>query len=243
MADTATNADTSTAKKTDESTQSADAAKAATNETAPKPITQAELTATLAEFRNSINADIRRANKAEESGKKKAAATGDEDDSERVTVAALKRQIDQDKQSGVEKDKRTNEKIARNAYKDMLVTAGLNPIHAQDIAEGYARKHRDGITILDDDSVHIAEEKDADAKPLSVVAAEFLKTDRGKSYLLPKKTPSVELGKGGKGGGGTGEHPMLKMSPQEIIKHPDFRLRATFKRDHPAEFAEKMNGL
>ncbi len=195
----------------------------------------AALTSTIAELQKQVKFVVSKITKSP-------TAVVAPDENEQLTVVALKRQMDEDKRAGVEKDRRANEKIARNAYKELLVANGLNPVHAQDIAAAYAAKHRDGIKVLDDDSVHVVEMEGLEAKPMAVVAAEWLKTDHGKSYVQAKKMPTTEVGKSGPSGG-SGEHPFSKLTAKQIMDHPDFSLRHSYQKNHADEWADKSKTL
>lgn len=240
MSDTANNADPAAAQKNAEGVTDTSKKADGQGEQKPEYLTKADaealVTTALEKQRNAIFAEMRRNSKTEKSESK-------DDGQQQVTLASLKAKLDETEKRSADRDRRATAKIARAAYKAELIASGINQFQAQDLADSFVSKNLDAIRLGDDDSVHIVEAEGADPKPITGVVQGWLKTDHGKSYIQPKKTPSVELGKGGQGGGGKGEHPFSKLTGKQIMDHPDFSAREIYQRDFPEEWAEKKKGL
>ncbi len=229
-----TNAETSAAQKTSESTNGASNASATAQDQAKEsPLTESRLNSILGDFRNSINADIRKATKAPEKRQESSASS----EGEQVTLAGLKVAVETANREKIESEQRTREKLARAQYREILVGSGVNKFQAQDLAANFVSRIGKGLQIGEDDSVHVVESEGASPKPLADIVKSWLGTDHGKSYLPAKAT--VDAGGGGTGSGAASvAHPMMGMTYKQIMEGRG-DLRASFFREHPQEFAAK----
>lgn len=156
------------------------------------------------------------------------------DDPERVTVAALKKQMDERDKSLAEKETRLKEKSIRSAYASALKAKGVNDDQAQDLAKLFAIDNAAKIQMDAEDMPYLENET------LAEVATKFLQTPKGQSYLPPKIGPGSPPGlKGGREGDASGAHAGDKMTVKELMEPKNAQIRSSYQKAKPEDFERK----
>lgn len=230
MAD-ANNAETGAAQKTSETTQVVNANTADANNQAEKPLTLTDLKSILGEFRNGINADIRKATKAPMVATTAQPEVKTEELTLKEQFAAFRTERDTEK-AALAAERRENALMAAvNSLPD------LDDESREMLLAFIERKHGARITVDGKNVVYT----DADQSTQSVkdlVKSVFESV--GKKFVRGETVPTARALAGtGQTGKGSAAHPMSKMTMQEIMKHPDGAMRSQFMREHREEFEKK----
>ena len=133
---------------------------------------------------------------------------------ERVTVAALRRELDIEKAARVKAQTDATAKLARSNYKDELVKRGVNPVHADDLARSWVSQNQEKLRVGENDTVHVEDE--IGIKGVQELVNAWMGTDHGKSYLPPPSTAGAPRGGKISTSGPVTEQDVANMTPEQL---------------------------
>ncbi len=204
-----------------------------------KPVTLSELTAILAEHRNGINADIRKAIKLPA----EAAAAAQQPAANSPQPAAKPDGLAERVNAIEARDAKQRGRERLSSIKTALIDGGVPAKNAERAAKVVLADHGGRVVVDDDFNVHYQDQNDT-TTPIATWIGAYLKTEDGQFFLPAKKLAggdglSGNNAAGINNGGAAQGHPFAKLSYKEIMDHPNRSLTASYVRDHRAEYDSK----
>lgn len=215
-----------TAQKKSEGTPNPNAAAATANQQAEKPLTESRLAEILADFRNGVNADIRKATKTPEPAKEKADPDADKKKSLDEQFKELR-----DKQAAFEE--RRQKSLISNEIEAAIVALKLTGENAKMFRAYFKEEHGAQIKIEENTDKVYFEDRDMSKKTVTEIAARFFKGVE-KTFIPP---PSTNSGEGMQGGSGSIEN-LATATYAELMKKGNDKQLGEFIEKFPERFAK-----
>lgn len=184
-------------------------------------------------------ADVRK-NFAKDSGEKPAEKPADKPvEGEAPEVAELRKQnkaLSDQIKSTRETLTQSMRREAKSTYRQALKAAGAGDVHASDLADAFIAREAEKLTWVGDD---LCVKNDVgELVPITSLATDFMKSDRGKHYMPPKETSNLKDGQG-KQVPIHSAHPFAGLTYDQIMKHPDATMRWEYMKNYPKEWGDK----